>query len=233
MADENILQSDLYCWNCIQSRQKYEGPLVRSDEVLIFKGGKLSHLSSTSDTVTKKCYLRVHTFAETRNIKPYRMYCNICKNQVGIIIIADTKFYPSFHHASVVFVSKDGTLYSVGKYKQSFATKTPNVDAKFVQGESKKGEKTFVLDPSKWKDNLKEGHRIIIDEIKEDTNVVFKWDQTKKFYLITGDPTFDIRKLKKKSKKQTKTTVNLKSEKEEIKNKTFLLDGNRYAVVVK
>lgn len=169
---------DLFCWFCESKNQK----IARGSLVSMIKAGKCCHLTTNDPDLANAVYLRAHPDKDSHDIKPFRMYCRMCNNQLGVLVRAGGKLRPSLQQFSVIFKNiTNGTQVPVHTWKYDYAQKNlivPNEHLGSSESRSIEDAKFYILDHKVWERSKASTPRIQKDlEAQEPT--IFQWELDK------------------------------------------------------
>jgi len=135
---------NMHCWFCFERSKGESKPIAGESNVFMFKAGKAVHLTTLDESLPKNVYLRIHPDSSNHNVKPFRMHCMVCGNQLGALVIADNSVFPSLQQNSVIFVDdKNNTLNTID-WKNKYAKRTPQVAIKKNGNHKKQKQKLYL-----------------------------------------------------------------------------------------
>ena len=150
----------LRCWLCDLQSGGNSAVLSDGENVCMFKSGRGCHLTCFDEKLPQETYLRVHPSAEDHQVKPFRLHCAKCKNQLGVMFRSEGLIRPSFHRDSVIFrtntidnESNSQGLVSVQQWKYNYAEKNMILTT-MVSGHTKTHETgnamLFIMNKHSW-----------------------------------------------------------------------------------
>jgi hypothetical protein len=110
---------DLYCWAC-ESGPK-SAKIADGSSIFMIKSGKCCHLTCNDANLPNTTYLREHPASDYHNIKPMRIHCKECANQLGVLIWSSGKLRPSFQQNVVTFKNGEGKKMGSTQWKHKYA----------------------------------------------------------------------------------------------------------------
>jgi hypothetical protein len=161
----------LHCWFCEEQTKGKSIEIAKAPMISMIKAGKCCHLTCNDPAVENVVYLRIHPENETHDIKPFRMHCRTCNNQVGVVIRACGRLRPSFQQHSVIFKNENGNLISVHDWKNTFARThlvVPNENLGSSTCRAVDDARFYVLDHKVWEKNRVASLRVQKDMTPEE-----------------------------------------------------------------
>lgn len=87
----------------------------------MIKSGPFCHLTCNDVDLPKTTYLREHPRFEEHGVKPLRIHCGTCSNQLGVMIWSNGNLKPSFTQYAVIFKNADGSQLLCTQWKNKYA----------------------------------------------------------------------------------------------------------------
>ena len=113
--------------------------ICKGDSVRLFMARGSVSMSSDDHDLAEKAYLRLHPVDKTRGLKPFRMFCLHCQNQLGVMLHIERGLFPSFQHRAVIFKeAASGRETSAQQWKYMYAQRHPSIPRETGKGASKR-----------------------------------------------------------------------------------------------
>lgn len=149
------------CWFCF-SHGTYQ-QLGKGSLLGMFYANGYCHMTCQDEALGEHIYVSPHT--ESTRVKPYRMACRRCLNQVGVFINTEMGMLPSFHRSSVLIGEDTGLSHALSTERMPLTFNTSQWKTLYskhhtliphykVPGEAPLDDdapnRLFLVDPSCW-----------------------------------------------------------------------------------
>jgi hypothetical protein len=171
-----MASSNLYCWFCEEQTKGKSAVIADSSTISMIKAGKCCHLTCNVPNLENSLYLRVHPEKDTHDIKPFRIHCVTCNNQLGVMIRTSDGLRPSFQQHSVIFKDEKGKSTPVQQWKNDYARTNlivPIENLGSTPSRSVDDAKFYVLDHKVWEKNKQTPLRVQKD-VNAEEPFIFK-----------------------------------------------------------